>query len=180
MSKPTRAVRQGLIAELLGADNISSQAELVRRLTDRGIDTTQVTVSRDLVELGAVKVPQAQGGFVYTLDSQPPPDALSLSQSAHRHLGKVLKEWVQSVDKSRDLVVLRTSPGAAHVVAAALDRSKHPAVMATLSGDDTVLVIVPETHQPAALQAELTGMVGLDDVAGLDTNANTNAKQEQT
>lgn len=155
--KITRAVRQGFIAELLESQGVTSQSQIVGLLADQGIKTTQVTVSRDLEEMGATKVPTQDGGFAYVLDNQ----IKSLSEKTQGHLRRVVKEWVHSVDKSRDLVVLRTAPGAAHVVAAAVDRSKHPAVLATISGDDTVLLIVQETHEPAALQEELASLVGL-------------------
>lgn len=156
-SKATRAVRRSCIAQLLESEGMTSQAKIVELLASQGIQTTQVTVSRDLEAMGAIKVPTEAGGFVYTLDEQ----AKTLSKTAQEHLQRVLKEWVHSADKSRDLVVLSTAPGAAHVVASAIDRSRHSGVLATISGDDTVLVIVQETYEPSRLRIELASLAGL-------------------
>jgi len=153
----SRAVRQSHIFQLLEAEGAASQSQIVESLAEHGIQTTQVTVSRDLEAMGAAKIPAKGRGFIYTL-SEP---AMSLSKTAQANLRRVLKQWVHAVDKSRDLLVLRTAPGAAHVVASAIDRSRHNAVLATISGDDTVLVIVKETFAPAKLRDELVALVGL-------------------
>ena len=156
-SQTSRAVRQQHIAQLLETHSITKQAELVKLLAQQGIKTTQVTVSRDLEELGATKFLSEQGQQVYTLEELPKP----MSRTAREHLQRVLKEWVHKVEKSGNLVVLRTAPGAAHVAASAIDRSQHPSVLATLGGDDTVLVVVREAAKPVQLCNEFAALAEL-------------------
>ena len=127
---------------------MSSQAQLVDLLADEGVEATQTTVSRDLEELGAVKVRLPGGDSAYALAELP-----SLSRSAPTdHLRRVLGEWVVEVAPSGNLVVLRTPPGCAHVVGSALDRSGLDGVLGTVAGDDTVLVVVAERHRGRSWQ----------------------------
>ncbi len=110
--------RQHKIAKYLETEDVSSQAQLVELLAADGINATQATVSRDLDDLGAIKVRARGGVTVYAVpelpkDQVPPED----------HLRRVLGDWVVDVAHSQNLVVLRTPPGSAHVVASALDRS---------------------------------------------------------
>ena len=121
---------------------MSSQAQLVALLADQGIEATQTTVSRDLEELGAVKVRLPGGETAYALPELP------VHQIAPEdHLRRVLGEWVVEVAHSGNLVVLRTPPGSAHVVGSALDRSGFDGVVGTVAGDDTVLVVASTSHR---------------------------------
>ena len=114
----TKNQRQHRITKLLEAQVVTSQGQLVALLADQGVEATQTTVSRDLEDLGAVKVRLPGGDTAYALPELP------VHQIAPEdHLRRVLGEWVVEVAYSGNLVVLRTPPGSAHVVGSALDRS---------------------------------------------------------
>ncbi|MGH9109794.1 MAG: arginine repressor, partial [Acidimicrobiales bacterium] len=135
----TKHQRQHRIARLIEGRTVGSQAQLVELLAADGVGATQTTVSRDLEELGAIKVRVAGGETVYAL-----PELPSQQYAPADHLRRVLGEWVVEVASSGNLVVLRTPPGCAHVVGSALDRSSLDGMVGTVAGDDTVLVVVAE------------------------------------
>ncbi len=142
----TKSARQRLITDLLGSREIRSQGELVALLGRRGVHVTQATLSRDLVELDAVKVRVASGGLVYAVPAEGgdrTPVAGESAASVHR-LSRLCAELLVSADASANLVVLRTPPGAAQFLASAIDKVElgpdNP-VLGTIAGDDTVLVI---------------------------------------
>lgn len=135
----TKPQRQHRIARLLIEHAVTSQARLVELLADDGVAATQATVSRDLDELGAVKVRVPGGDTVYAIPELP----------MERHvpedtLRRVLGEYVVDVAWSANLVVLRTPPGSAHVVGSAIDRTGMSGVVGTVAGDDTLIVVVAE------------------------------------
>ena len=142
--------RQHRIARLLETHAVTSQAQLVTLLADDGVEATQATVSRDLDEIGAVKVRVLGGESVYAL-----PDLPVHQVAPEDHLRRVLGEWVVEVGHSANLVVLRTPPGSAHVVASALDRCGFEGVLGTVAGDDTVLVVAPDKKTADVLQTRL-------------------------
>lgn len=135
----TKAQRQHQVAGILAENAITSQAQLVDLLNDGGLEVTQATVSRDLEELGAVKVRVPGGATVYAVPEHP-----AQQFRPTEHLKRVLGDWLGSVQRSGDLLVLRTPPGSAHVVASALDRSDLKLLLGTVAGDDTVLAISVE------------------------------------
>ena len=147
--------RQHRIAALLSDHAVSSQPQLVELLDREGIKATQATVSRDLEELGAVKVRVPGGDTVYAI---PEPHERPVAED---HLRRVLSEWVVDVAHSGNLVVLRTPPGSAHVVGSALDRAALPAVLGTVAGDDTLIIVVTEEVGGATVAAELRDLAGL-------------------
>jgi transcriptional regulator of arginine metabolism len=153
--KLTKAQRQHRVSELLEQQEVTSQAELVRLLAEQGVEATQVTVSRDLEELGAVKVRRSGGALVYAVA-----EAGSERPASELHLRRVLGEWVADVASSGNLVVVRTPPGCAHVVASALDRARLGEVLGTVAGDDTVLVIASQGTKGSALAQKLLAMAG--------------------
>ncbi|HZU78849.1 MAG TPA: arginine repressor [Acidimicrobiales bacterium] len=154
--RPGKTQRQHRVTRLLETHAVTSQAQLVELLAAEGFDATQTTVSRDLEELGAVKVRVPGGETVYALPELP------VHQVAPEdHLRRVLGEWVAEVAHSANLVVLRTPPGSAHVVGSALDRSGFDGVVGTVAGDDTVLVVAAEDLGGAALAARLADVAGL-------------------
>jgi transcriptional regulator of arginine metabolism len=130
--------RQQLLRRLLSERDLRSQAEVREVLADNGVDAHQATVSRDLDELGAVKVRGAGGELVYRLTSEPGPGR------GRSRLDEVLRQFVTSVRSSGNLAVLRTPPACANPVASAIDLAELPGVLATVSGDDTVLVVAEE------------------------------------
>ena len=153
LAKPQRQHR----VTLLLADNaVTSQAQLVDLLAAEGIVATQATVSRDLEDLGAIKVRVGGGETVYAI-----PELPSEQRAPEAHLRRVFSEWVVEVAHSANLVVLRTPPGSAHVVASALDRSGLPGVVGTVAGDDTLIVVVAESVAGADMAAELAELAGL-------------------
>jgi transcriptional regulator of arginine metabolism len=153
----TKQQRQHRIARLLESEAVGSQAHLVELLAADGIDATQTTVSRDLEELGALKVRLPGGATAYAL-----PELPSQQVAPEDHLRRVLGEWVVEVDRSLNLVVLRTPPGSAHVVGSALDRSGFPGVIGTVAGDDTVLVVASERPGGEVVADRLAEVAGLD------------------
>jgi transcriptional regulator of arginine metabolism len=142
---PGKLQRQQLLRELLAATDLRSQAAVRDALAEHGIDAHQATVSRDLDELGAVKVRGADGSLVYRVAVDPGPGA------ARGRLDEVLRQFVTTVDHSGNLAVLRTPPACAHPVASAIDLAELDGVLATVSGDDTVLVVASEELGGAAL-----------------------------
>ena len=153
--KLTKTQRQHRVAQLLEREAVASQAELVRLLGEQGVEATQVTVSRDREELGAVKVRRAGGALVYAL-----PEAPKERPAPEVHLRRVLGEWVAEVDSSSNLVVVRTPPGCAHVVASAIDRAGMDEVLGTVAGDDTVLVVAAAQVAGEDLARKLAAMAG--------------------
>lgn len=148
--------RQHRIARALADHAVSSQSQLVELLAGEGVTATQATVSRDLDDLGAVKVRIAGGETVYAV-----PELPTEHHVPEDHLRRVLGEWVVEVEHSHNLVVLRTPPGSAHVVASALDRTGLPGAIGTVAGDDTLIVVASEKTTGAQLAAELADLSGL-------------------
>jgi transcriptional regulator of arginine metabolism len=153
----TKPQRQHRITKLLETKAVGSQAHLVELLAGVGVVATQTTVSRDLEELGAVKVRLPGGDTAYAL-----PELPSQQVAPEDHLRRVLGEWVVEADYSGNLVVLRTPPGSAHVVGSALDRSGFPGVIGTVAGDDTVLVVASEAATGSGVAGRLMAVSGLE------------------
>jgi transcriptional regulator of arginine metabolism len=151
----SKAQRQHQISKLLAETEITSQSQLVELLADAGVRATQATVSRDLEDLGAIKVRVPGGATVYAIPELPTDQV-----APQDHLRRVLGEWLVEVERSGDLIVLRTPPGSAHVVASALDRSAITDLLGTVAGDDTLLGIASE-GRGASVAADLAGLAGL-------------------
>ncbi len=145
-----KAQRQRMIGDWLRDHRVSSQEELVARLGHAGITATQATVSRDLEELGAVKV-RRNGAIRYVL-----PQPTEPAQSAAM-LDRLLADWVIDIDAANGLVVLRTPPGSANLVANALDAAALDGVAGTIAGDDTIFVALGEGTSAGILAGRLRG-----------------------
>lgn len=150
-----KAQRQHRITKLLADQAVTSQGQLVDLLADMDVVATQATVSRDLEELGAIKVRVPGGATVYAI-----PELPTEQVAPEDHLRRVLGEWLVELDRSGDLVLLRTPPGSAHVVASALDRSGMTNLIGTVAGDDTLLAIAVE-GSGAQLSKQLADLAGL-------------------
>lgn len=150
-----RVRRHAELRRLIGARRLRSQEEVRAALAEAGLDVHPATISRDLEELGARKVRGEDGQLAYRLSS-----AESLPSDA---VDEVLRRFVVEVDASGNLVVLRTPPACAHPVASALDRAGLEGVLATVAGDDTVLVVAAEGASGAALAERLTARLGPTD-----------------
>ena len=156
MTQLGKTQRQHRVAKLLETNSVTSQTQLVELLEADGVRATQATVSRDLEELGAVKVRVPGGESVYAI-----PELAHERVAPEDHLRRMLSDWVADIGCSGNLVVLRTPPGSAHVVGSALDRSGLPEILGTVAGDDTVLVVVAEGVEGAAVAATLGTLAGL-------------------
>jgi transcriptional regulator of arginine metabolism len=156
MTVATKANRQHRIAKLLMEQSVTSQTQLVELLAADGVTATQATVSRDLEDLGAIKVRVPGGETVYAI-----PELPKAQVAPEDHLRRVLGEWAADVVSSGNLVVVRTPPGSAHVVASALDRAGITEMIGTVAGDDTLLVIADESVGGAGLATLLRDLAGL-------------------
>ncbi len=156
----TKTQRQHRISELIDHDVISTAAQIVARLREEGINATQATVTRDLQELGTVKIRDERGARRIVLAASP-----KMAPAPLDHLRRMMGEWVVSVESSGNLVVVRTPPGCAHVVASALDRSALSGVLGSVAGDDTVLVIATDEHGGAQVAKDFRALAGLEQFA---------------
>ncbi|MGK2930917.1 MAG: arginine repressor, partial [Acidimicrobiales bacterium] len=148
--------RQHRIQRLLEDNAVSTQEGLVDLLAADGVVATQATVSRDLEDLGAIKVRVPGGETVYAVPAMPR-DAVAPEE----HLRRVCSEWVVEISHSQNLVVLRTPPGSAHVVGSALDRAGLPEVLGTVAGDDTLLLVASESTTGADVARRISDLAGL-------------------
>lgn len=162
----TRAARHQRITDLLERQAVSSQADLLSLLEHDGITVTQATLSRDLLELGAVKVrPTPGASLVYAVPgaggdttARPAPDVAEVSG----RLARLCEELLVSARSSGNQVLLRTPPGAAQYLASAIDRSDPHDILGTIAGDDTILVITPTPAEGAATAARFLALAGVE------------------
>jgi transcriptional regulator of arginine metabolism len=137
-----RIRRQKAIADLIRAEPLGSQEEVTARLGAIGFSVTQATVSRDLDQMGAVKVKRG-GALSYAL-----PDQLGGNDWAAARLRRIFQEWVISIEAAGNLIVLKTPPGSAHLVGLALDQAGLEEVAGTICGDDTMFVALRDGMDP--------------------------------
>jgi transcriptional regulator of arginine metabolism len=157
----TKAARQARIAAVLGANSVRSQTELAQLLAAQGVEVTQGTLSRDLVEMGAVKVRRAGVGLVYAVgDEAPGPVLRALTDATEGRISRLAAELLVAAEASANLVVLRTPPGGAQLLASAIDRAVLPDVLGTIAGDDTVLLITRDPKGGAEVAERLRRMAG--------------------
>lgn len=143
---PDTAARRRAIRRIIATAPIRSQAQLVEDLTGQGFTVTQATVSRDLGAMGVTK-----NGDRYSVRRTTPED---------RELARTIAEYAERIAASANLVVIKTPPGAAQVVAAAIDASDLDGVLGTVAGDDTVLIVTAAVEGGAALLSQLEAMGG--------------------
>lgn len=139
----TKSYRHGQILKLIRNQAISTQEELAAELKKDGLLTTQVTLSRDIRELGLVKTPD---GYRQIAPQSTGPD-----------LATIVAEFLQDVRIAQNQLVLKTSPGHASTLAIALDQEEWPEIVGTIAGDDTVLVIAPDSDTASSLRGKLLG-----------------------
>ena len=145
-----RARRQKVLAELIRSEALGSQEEVTARLSALGLAVTQATVSRDLEGLGAVKVKRG-GALRYAL-----PDAGSDYQAGR--MERIVGEWVRSVEAAGNLIVLKTPPGSAHLVASVIDQAALPELAGTVSGDDTLFLALRDGVVAEAMANRFKGL----------------------
>lgn len=140
-----KTYRQGQILRLIRSRRISTQEQLAGALAENGVHATQVTLSRDIRELGLVK---AAEGY------------RQVEEPAGPGIMTMAAEFLWDAVAAQNLLVLKTAPGHASSVAISLDREEWPEVVGTLAGDDTVLVVCPDNETAVALQKKLLGFLG--------------------
>ena len=143
--------RQAAILRLVDEQELSTQAEVVRALRDEGLDAVQATVSRDIGQLGLVKVRADNGRLVYAR-----PGAADLDRISG--LSAALRRWATGVEPTGSLVVVRTPPGHANALALAFDTAALPEVAGCIAGDDTIFLAVREGSSAAELAQELADL----------------------
>jgi len=146
--------RHRALADLIRTKALSSQEELAQQLADLGYAVTQATISRDLEQIGAVKVRRG-GQLGYALVGQP-------SEEPGPRLAAVLRDWVRSVDTASNLVVIKTPPGSAHLVGVVLDQSDLPEAVGNICGDDTLFIACRSASEAGRLAKKLATTSGLD------------------
>ena len=154
----TRVRRLRALGEMIRARALASQEEATARLRAMGFAVTQATVSRDLDQLGAVKVKRG-GTLSYAL-----PDQLGAADWSSARLERILREWVVSIEAAGQLLVLKTPPGSAHLVASAIDHAQQPEIAGTVSGDDTLFVVVRDGVTVHVLLKRFERMMGQEKV----------------
>lgn len=135
----TRNSRRRLMRRLLSAGTVTSQKQLAEALADAGFAVTQATVSRDLDALGAVRVKSDDNGIHYEILD----DRFAFKQGLES-AARAMSEFAQSITASGNLVVIRTAPGAAHLLASALDGAGLDEILGTVAGDDTIFIVAAE------------------------------------
>jgi transcriptional regulator of arginine metabolism len=139
--------RQRALAEVIRSGASASQEELAERLGALGFAVTQATISRDLEQIGAVKV-RRDGQLSYAL-----PDAVRSSDGPR--LAAVFRDWVRSVEPAGSMVVIKTPPGSAHLVGVVLDQSELTEIVGTICGDDTIFIACRKAAEAARLSSKL-------------------------
>ncbi len=150
----TKAARQARVTELITRGAVHSQSELADQLNASGMSVTQATLSRDLAELGAFKV-RGANGLIYALPASAPSNgAAAVGAAAGPLLTRRLAELLISAEAAGSMVVLRTPPGGAHLLASGIDGAELAEVAGTLAGDDTVLLVCRPDPDGRARSAE--------------------------
>jgi transcriptional regulator of arginine metabolism len=148
-----KTLRQAAILELVGSDRIPNQELLRQRLIGRGFDVTQATLSRDIKELGLVKR-SADGAYQRPNGEIPPRGTLEAT------LRRTAREYLRSCEVVQNLIVLKTDPGRAQILAIDIDRASLPEIVGTVGGDDTILVITREPQKAEAVAKRLEEWAG--------------------
>ena len=153
----TKAARQQLVQEVLTTQAVHSQVELAELLSQRGVMVNQATLSRDLLELDAVKIRDRSGSLVYAVPGEGGDRRLAPAPESHAsgfRLARLAGELLVSAEGSANLAVLRTPPGAAQFLASAIDHTGRPDLLGTIAGDDTVVVISRDPDGGSAVAAD--------------------------
>jgi transcriptional regulator of arginine metabolism len=145
-----RRERQNAILELVGERALSTQAEVAAALRDAGFDVVQTTVSRDIADLGLVKVRAPSGRLVYAPPGTTDTDRL-------RALAAAMRRYAIGAEAAGTLVVVATPSGYANALAQAIDEAGHSGIAGTLAGDNTILVVARDGTPAAVLRDELMG-----------------------
>ena len=149
-----KARRQMKVQEIITKEIIRTQEDLADRLRLSGFDVTQATVSRDIKEMGLIKVPSAGEDYRYAVPTEVHPTNLQ------DRLKRLLRETVVSINDTESLIVIRTIPGNAHALAAVLDSSNWEEVIGTVAGDDTILLVIKPKEAVSGVLGRITTLLG--------------------
>ncbi|HVA86703.1 MAG TPA: hypothetical protein VNF73_10365 [Candidatus Saccharimonadales bacterium] len=149
-----KQIRQGAIRDLLGRRDIRTQQELAAALRERGFRATQATISRDVAELGLVKV-HRNGLYVYAVPTRPSES----EPSAEERLAKLLRDLPVDVREAGPLLVVRSLSGSAHAIASALDRTHWPEVAGSIAGDDTLFIAFSDRNSLQRVRKRLARLM---------------------
>jgi len=149
-----KARRQMKVQEIITKEIIHTQEELADKLQMSGFNVTQATVSRDIKEMGLIKVPSADADYRYAVPNEVHPTNLQ------DRLKRVLRETVVSINDTESLIVIRTIPGNAHALAAVMDNSNWEEVIGTVAGDDTILLVIKPKEAVTGVLERITNLLG--------------------
>lgn len=145
--------RQAKIMEIIATENVETQEQLLQALEDAGFRSTQATISRDIKELRIVKELTGMGTYRYTSSLKEVPGTFST------RLNTIFRECVTSYDYAQNIIVVRTMPGLASAAGSAIDAMNMSAVVGTLAGDDTVMIVMRDNNAAAALCGEIKNLM---------------------
>lgn len=145
--------RQAMILEIISQENIETQEQLLSRLQERGINSTQATISRDIKQMHLIKQPAGQGVYKYAVSDNR--NRLNFAEK----LRTIFRESITSIDSAQNIVVLKTMPGLANAAAAALDNMDLPYMVGSLAGDDTAFLLMRDTESAETFCEEIKEML---------------------
>ena len=145
--------RQNMILEIISQENIETQKQLLNRLQERGITSTQATISRDIKQMHLIKEPVGQGVYKYAVSGNR--TKLNFAEK----LRTIFRESITSIDYAKNIVVLKTMPGLASAACSALDNMELSYMVGSLAGDDTAFLLMRDEESAVAFCEELKGML---------------------
>ena len=145
--------RQAKIVEIISNTNVETQEQLLKALEEEGFTSTQATISRDIKELRIVKELTSLGTYRYSVSEKDAPPALT------DRLNTIFRECVTSIDYAENIIVIHTLPGLASAAGSALDAMKINVVLGTLTGDDTVMIVMRDSNAAAAFCGEIKSVI---------------------
>ena len=145
--------RQAKILEIITSENIETQEQLLNRLQEMGINSTQATISRDIKQMHLIKEPMGQGMYRYAVSGN------RTKLNFAERLRTIFREGITSIDSAQNIVVLKTMPGLASAACAAMDSMEFPFMVGSLAGDDTVFIIMRDNESAAEFCKEIQEML---------------------
>ena len=145
--------RQSMILEIISQENIETQEQLLNRLQERGISSTQATISRDIKQMHLIKEPVGQGVYKYAVSGNR--TKLNIAEK----LRTIFRESITSIAYAQNIVVIKTMPGLASAACSALDNMEIPVMVGSLAGDDTAFLLMQDTEAAEAFCDEIKAML---------------------
>ena len=145
--------RQAMILEIISQENIETQEQLLSRLQERGVSSTQATISRDIKQMHLIKEPVGHGVYKYAVSGNR--TKLNFAEK----LRTIFRESITSIDSAQNIVVLKTMPGLASAACSALDNMDISYMVGSLAGDDTAFLLMRDTESAAAFCEEIKEML---------------------